>query len=138
MSTQARVGQLHPDSTVQLEVLEPPRCRGCERWCLWRLAPTAPLRIRSALALQPNELVTVSIDRRQLLRGALMLHGLPWVGLLAGAVAGVASVGGDLGVLLGAIAGLGAGLFLARRQQVNWKISAVLTGTDGHDDATTL
>ena len=131
MSAQARVDEVHPDNTVQLELLEPPRCRGCEGWCFWRLTPTSPLRLQSALALEPDELVTISMDRRQLLLGALMLHGLPWIGLLVGALAGVASIGGDLGALLGALAGLGVGSLLARRQQAAWKISAVLTRTGG-------
>lgn len=139
MSAQARVDRLHPDRTVQLEILEPPRCPGCERWCLWRLAPTAPLRVESSLVLEPDELVTISIDRRHLLRGALMLHGLPWAGLLVGAVAGVTTIGGDLGALLGAIGGLASGSILARRQQANWKISTVLTRPGGvREDAATL
>ena len=126
LSAQARVGRAQPDSAVQLELIEPPRCSGCEGWCLLRRRPAAPLRIRSPVALRPDELVTISIDRRHLLRGALILHGLPWAGLLAGAVAGVLSIGGDPGALLGALAGLAAGALLARRSQGYWRISPVI------------
>ena len=131
MSAQARVGRLNADHTVQLELLEPPRCSGCEGHCLWRWAPPAPLRVHSSPALQPGDLVTVSIDRRDVLLAALLLHGLPWAGLLAGALLGVSSLGGDLGALLGAVAGLAAGSMLARSQQARWQIEPVLTRAGG-------
>ena len=126
MTAQARVGQLHADHTVQLDILEPPRCSGCEGTCIWRWAPISSLRVQSSLALQPDELVTISIDRRHLLLGSLVLHGLPWAGLLAGVVAGVSSIGGDLGALLGSVAGLAGGSILARRWQDRWRIAPVL------------
>ena len=126
LSAQARVRRAQPDSTVQLELIEPPRCSGCAGWCVLRRRAGAALRIRSPVALQPDDLVTLSIDRRHLLRGALVLHGLPWAGLVAGAVAGVASIGGDPGALLGALAGLAAGALLARRGQGRWRIAPVI------------
>jgi len=126
MTAQARVGRVHADHTVQLDILEPPRCGGCEGTCIWRWAPVSSLRVRSPLALQPNELVTISIERRHLLLGVLVLHGLPWAGLLAGAVAGVSSIGGDVGALLGAVIGLAGGSILARRAQARWRIAPAL------------
>lgn len=126
MTAQARVRQLNADRTVQLDILEAPRCSGCEGTCIWRWAPASSLRLPSSLALQPDELVTISIDRRHLLLGSLVLHGLPWAGLLVGAVAGVWSVGGDLGALLGSVVGLAGGSILARRGQERWRIAPVL------------
>lgn len=126
MTAQARVRQLHADHTVQLDILEPPRCSGCERSCIWRWAPASSLRVRSSLALQPDELVTISVDRRYLLLGSLVLHGLPWAGLLAGVVVGISSIGGDLGALVGSVAGLAGGSILARRRQDRWRIAPVL------------
>ena len=127
MSAQARVERLYPDHTVQLELLEPTRCSGCEGNCLWRWASPAPLRLHSSLTLQPEDLVTVTVDRRDVLLAALLLHGSPWIGLLAGAFLGVWSVGGDLGTFLGAVVGLAVGAMLARRQQAHWRIEPVLT-----------
>lgn len=128
MSVQARVARLYADHTVQLELLEPPtRCSGCEGKCLWRWAPTAPLRLHTTVALQPEDRVTVTVDRRGVLLAALLLHGLPWLGLLTGALLGVWSLGGDLGTFLGALAGLAVGSMLARRRQAHWRIEPVLT-----------
>ncbi len=117
MTVQARVGGADDEGSFELDLIEPPRCSGCEGRCIWRWAPVSSLRVRSELDLQPGEIVTISLRRQLLLHGALALHGLPWGGLLLGAAAGALIQGGDLGTVVGAVAGLGGGLLAGRRLQ---------------------
>ena len=123
MTARARVERVRADRTVDLRILAPPPCSGCEGACLWGRAPVSALRVRSSLRHRPGELVSVSLKHRHFLQGALLMHGLPWAGLLAGAGAGWSSQGGDLGSLLGALTGLGAGLLAGRRLQHRWRVS---------------
>ena len=84
---------------------------------MWGWKPSTSLRIRATGRHRPGDLVSVSLRDRHVFHGALLVHGLPWAGLLAGAAAGVLVVGGDPGALLGAAAGLGLGLLAGRRLQ---------------------
>ena len=93
---------------------------------MWGWAPPSSLRVRDSDRHRPGDLVTVSLRNRQVFRGTLLLHGLPWAGLLAGTVAGTVSLGGDLGASLGAVSGLAAGLLAGRRLQGSWNVRPVL------------
>ena len=114
MTADARVERVHPDRTVELSVVEPPRCKGCEGTCMWRLSPASTLRVRGDGRLRPGQLVTISLKRKHFLHGALLLHGLPWAGLVAGAGLGTLVAGGDIAVLIGAVTGLAVGLLATR------------------------
>lgn len=122
MTARARVRSTGDDRSVALDLLPGPRCRGCEATCLWDRAPPASLRLRGSGSHRPGDLVSVRLRNRHVLRGALLVHGLPWAGLLVGTAAGVAGLGGDPGASLGAIVGLGLGLFVGRRLDGRWRI----------------
>lgn len=126
MTVQARVRRIHADRSVDLSILPPPRCSGCEGVCLWGWAPVASLRLQDAGRHQPGDLVSVSLKSRLALHGALLVHGLPWAGLLVGAAVGVAGLGGDPGALVGALTGLGTGLLSGRSLQRRWRVTPTL------------
>lgn len=126
MTVRARVRRVEHDRWVDLAILPAPRCSGCEGTCMWGWAPPSSLRLRASGGHQPGDLVTVSLRNRQVFRGTLLLHGLPWAGLLAGTVAGAMSLGGDLGASLGAVTGLIVGLLAGRRLQGSWRVRPVL------------
>jgi len=118
----ARVRSVGADSWIDLAMLPGSRCEGCKGTCLWGWSPPASLQVQDPGCHRPGDLVSVSLPNRHLFRGALLVHGLPWAGLLAGTVVGVASLGGDLGASLGAVAGLGIGLLAGRRLQGRWRV----------------
>ena len=89
---------------------------------MWGWEPPTSLRIRDTGRHRPGNLVSVSLRDRHVFHGTLLVHGLPWAGLLAGTVAGVMGIGGDVGALLGAVAGLGLGLLAGRRLQGRWLV----------------
>ena len=89
---------------------------------MWGWKPPSSLRVRGSGRHRTGELVSVSLRYRQVFHATLLVHGLPWAGLLAGTVAGVMSLGGDPGALLGAVAGLGLGLLAGRRLQGRWQV----------------
>ena len=90
-----------------------PRCEGCEGLCVWRRLPRAErLTFASRLPVAVGERVVVALPDRYLLLGSLLVHGLPLASLLGGALAGVATLGSDLGAAVGALAGV-AGAILA-------------------------
>jgi positive regulator of sigma E activity len=87
-------------------------CRGCRGLCMWRLQ-----RRSETLAIAadrddfvPGDRVLVALPDRYVLRGALLLHGLPLAALLGGAFAGAALGQSDLAALAGAVAGVAAAL----------------------------
>lgn len=127
MTARARVRQTFADSTVDLAVLPGPRCSGCEGTCLWGWSPPSSLRVHDSGFHRPGDEVEVSLRTAQVLHGSLLLHGLPWAGLLAGAAVGVAAVGGDAGALLGALAGISAGVVTGRRLQDRFSVCPQLT-----------
>jgi positive regulator of sigma E activity len=105
---------------VELELAEAKGCKGCEGLCLWRRLPEAVReRFRSDGNLEVGQEVRVSLPAHCLLRGTLLLHGLPLAALLLGGVAGQWLLRSDWGALLGALAGvlavLAAGPRLRRR-----------------------
>ena len=122
MTARARVRRVERDRWIDLAILPAPRCSGCEGTCLWGWNPPTSLRIRDTGRHRPGDLVSVSLRNGHVFHGTLLVHGLPWAGLLAGTVAGVMGVGGDPGALLGAVAGLGLGLLAGRRLQGRWRV----------------
>lgn len=105
---------------VEVEVGRPQGCKGCGGLCLWRRLPERGReRYRAECVFEAGETVSLRLPARSLLRGSLLLHGLPLAALLAGGAAGQWLLGSDAGCLLGALSGvalmLAAGPRLARR-----------------------
>lgn len=130
MTARARVGRVESGRWIDLAILPAPRCSGCEGACMWGWKPPASLRVRDSGCHRPGDLVSVSLRNRHVLRGTLLVHGMPWAGLLAGTVAGVSSLGGDIGALLGAVAGFAIGLSAGRRLQSRWRVRPELVRAD--------
>lgn len=122
LTARARVRRIAGDGWMDLAILPAPRCSGCEGACMWGWKPPSSLRVRGSGRHRTGDLVSVSLRYRQVFHATLLVHGLPWAGLLAGTVAGVMSLGGDPGALLGAVAGLGLGLLAGRRLQGRWQV----------------
>ena len=121
------------EATGRLAVeIEPSRaCGSCRGSCFFwsaaarRIVPLACLRLEE---LRPGERVEVSLPTSALLRSALWIHGLPWLGLLAGAMLGQAAMHSDVGCLMGALGGvLGAYWLMARgRERLERSVEASL------------
>jgi len=113
MTARAVVSAVRADGTIALTVTEASRCAGCAGLCAWRNPQRS---IELALAgRQPPPVgtpVLVGLPQQDVLKGALLLHGLPWVALLGGAAAGALVTGTDLGTFCGAVFGL-AGAIIA-------------------------
>jgi positive regulator of sigma E activity len=114
MSARAVVRAAHGDGSVDLEFEPVPGCAGCSGVCLWRrLRATRLARIPAPDTLTAGVTVSVSLAERDLLRGAAIAHGLPWLALLAGAAIGASLFDSDLAAFTGAGLGLVAsGLLL--------------------------
>lgn len=109
MSARAVVRAAHGDGYVDLEFEPAPGCAGCSGVCLWRrLRATQLARVPAGGALPAGTTVSVTLAEREILRGAVVAHGLPWLALLVGAAFGAGLVGSDLAVLAGAALGLAA------------------------------
>ena len=130
MTARARVRRVESGRWIDLAILPAPRCSGCEGACMWGWSPPSSLRLRDSGRHRAGDLVSVSLRNRHVFRGALLMHGMPWAGLLAGTVAGVAMLGGDLGALFGAIAGLSLGLLAGKRLQGRFRVSPELVKAD--------
>jgi positive regulator of sigma E activity len=99
------------DGRVEIEFARPHGCRGCEGACLWRKLPaSARATLLAARPFTVGDRVTVSLPHREFVLSGLLLHGLPWAALLAGALVGFAVTGSDLGSLLGAAAGVASSI----------------------------
>jgi positive regulator of sigma E activity len=111
MTSRAQVCAVHEDGSIDVKILSAPRCRGCEGACTWfRAADSSLLRLRYSADVTVGEIVQVSLPAREILFGAILLHGLPWVMLLLGGSLGAWLGGDDLSCLFGAILGLCAAL----------------------------
>jgi sigma-E factor negative regulatory protein RseC len=116
MTARAIVRVFEPGGCVELELLDEPRCRGCEGVCLWRRLPgSRRMRLSASREWCAGDPVLVALPARYVLLGAMLLYGFPWAALLAGALAGAALSGTDLGVLIGAVLGVTAALAAAPR-----------------------
>jgi positive regulator of sigma E activity len=105
MTAQGVVSGIHSDGSVDVEVTTgAARCAGCAGACLWRRLPaTTRARLPARIALTVGMPVLVVLPQRYVLLSALLLHGLPWAAMLAGAAAGAFVTRTDLGCLLGAV-----------------------------------
>jgi positive regulator of sigma E activity len=115
---------------VDVELLDAPRCRGCEGACLWRRMPQLTrLSLRGSEALSVGDRVNVSLPAHWVLVGACLLYGLPLTGLLAGALAGSLLGASDIGVLIGALTGVALSFAAAPplRRRVESAAAAALT-----------
>ena len=111
----ARVLAASDGGSLSVEPLDAEACRGCH---CGRFAAADARAIRLDLGPSPRVLrgeeLTIAMPARELLRAAVWMHGLPWLGLVAGSAAGAFLGGGDFACLLGAAAGLVAALALLR------------------------
>ncbi len=113
MSTRARVRAVHAGGLVDVEFLPAPRCQGCEGSCAWFRAPKlGELRLRATTPLTVGETVLVSLPVRYILLGAVLLHGLPWVMLMLGGLAGALIGNSDLSCFSGATIGFSGTLLV--------------------------
>jgi positive regulator of sigma E activity len=104
MTARAVVTAFHADGSVDLEIATPARCAGCAGMCAWRRLPeSVRLRVPAAGGARVGADVLVALPERYVLLGALLLHGLPWAALLAGAALGAYAVPGDVGAVAGAV-----------------------------------
>lgn len=104
MTAQAVVSGIHPDGYVDVEVSFAARCAGCAGACLWRRMPAATrARLPARMPVTIGMPVLVVLPQRYVLLAALLLHGLPWAAMLAGAAAGAFLTRTDLGALVGAV-----------------------------------
>jgi positive regulator of sigma E activity len=116
MTARAVVRRTQSAGCIEVEFSDLPRCRGCEGACMWRRLPVATrLRVATELPVRIGDSVLVALPERYVLVGAILLHGLPWAALLAGAVAGFVATGTDTGSVLGALGAVALALLAARR-----------------------
>jgi positive regulator of sigma E activity len=107
LSVRGIVRAMGATGEVEVELLDAPRCRGCEGTCLWRRMPQLTrLSVQDYAPLSVGDRVDVSLPARWVLVGACLLYGLPLTGLLAGAIAGSLFGASDVAVLIGAITGV--------------------------------
>ncbi len=119
------VRKARADGAVELELTPSAACRGCRGVCLWRRLSAQPtLALHPSTRLVPGTEVSVSLPERFVLRTALLMHGLPWAALLAGAAAGAAASGSDLGTLVGAVASLSLAIALTPGLRRRFEASA--------------
>ncbi|HEU4617685.1 MAG TPA: SoxR reducing system RseC family protein [Gammaproteobacteria bacterium] len=120
LSVEATVVGAHASGVVEVEVRRAAGCKGCAGLCFWRrLSESGRERCRSDAAFEVGDEVSLTLPARSLLRGSLLLYGLPLAALLAGALAGQWLARSDGGALLGAVVAvlalLAAGPALRRR-----------------------
>lgn len=116
LTADAVVLAARPDGSVDLEFAPSAACAGCAGACLWKRLQAARLeRLRPPFALTPGTAVTVELPVQRLLGASMLVHGLPLAAILAGAAAGSAIAGSDLGTLAGALLALAAAILAARR-----------------------
>jgi len=115
MTARAVVSAVRGDGFVDLEI-RTPRCDGCAGLCMWRRLPEhTQTRLPAAAALAVGTPVLVVLPERYVLLGAMLLHGLPWGALLAGAAAGAYATRTDLGTLAGAVLGVALAILMTPR-----------------------
>jgi positive regulator of sigma E activity len=107
LTADAVVVASRPDGTVDLEFAPHRGCQGCRGTCLWkRLAAMRLNRLSVDRPFAPGSAVSVTIPAEPVLFGALATYGIPLASILAGAAAGAALSGSDLGSLIGVVAAL--------------------------------
>lgn len=118
MRTQARVCAIDAAGQVNLEFHPIRGCRGCEGACNWfRQSNGSRLSLAAEADYEVGQHVLVELPARYILYGSALLHGLPWLLLLAGASVGALLGGSDLSCLGGAAAGLALAVAVVGRLQ---------------------
>ncbi|MGI9259502.1 MAG: SoxR reducing system RseC family protein [Gammaproteobacteria bacterium] len=118
MRTQARVCAIDAAGRVDLEFHPIRGCRGCEGACQWfRQSSGSRLSLAAEAEYEVGQRVIVELPSRYVLYGSALLHGLPWLLLLAGASVGALWGGSDLSCLGGAVAGISLAAVIVRRLQ---------------------
>jgi positive regulator of sigma E activity len=114
---QVRVLAVGEDGSLRLEPLGEADCRTCSGVCRALARSTAvELRLLTPPRVVAGDACSISVSGRTLLWSALWVHGLPWAGLLLGALVGARVSGNDLGCMLGAAAGLLAATVVLHRR----------------------
>jgi len=118
MRTPARVCSIDASGRLNLEFHPIRGCRGCEGACRWFRQSEGPrLNLAAETDFEVGQRVFVELPSRYVLYGSALLHGLPWLALLAGASIGALWGGSDLSCLGGAVAGLALSAVIVRRLQ---------------------
>jgi positive regulator of sigma E activity len=115
LSVTARVAESDPAGTVTLKVDESALCAACSGICLWRRAAQrswGPFDV--GWPIESGATVEVSLPATTVLRGCVILYGLPWSMMLAGAGAAGVGIGTDGAAALGALAGAAVGFAAIR------------------------
>jgi sigma-E factor negative regulatory protein RseC len=93
--------------------LAAPRCEGCSGLCAWRMPRAERLTFATRQPLTVGDSVVVAVPDRYLLFASALVYGLPLIGLLGGALAGLAAQGSDLAAAVGAAAGIASAVLAA-------------------------
>lgn len=106
-SVHAVVRTVGEDGFVDVELGPMSRCSGCAGTCMWTRADVSrAARLACRHSVQPGDSVRVHLPANHLVRGALLLYGLPLASMLAGGALGAFMGQSDLGCLAGALAGV--------------------------------
>jgi sigma-E factor negative regulatory protein RseC len=93
---------------------------------MWRLDRRGEKLVVPAVGeLKPGDRVLVALPERYVLRGALLLHGVPLAALLFGALAGSALGGSDVAAVVGAV--LGVAVALAATPRLRARLERAVT-----------
>jgi len=88
---------------------------GCARTRSSRLSSPSCVEARDLVGVQVGEQVVIAIHESTLVRGTLMVYGIPLIGFIAGVVGGSTFGGGSDGfAILGGIAGLLVGFLIIK------------------------
>lgn len=116
--------------------------RGCGAGALnaWMASDEEEIEVINSLGAEPGQRVEISISRRQALRSAIRLYGIPLAGILLGALVGAAFWPHirDIAALSGATVCLLAGMLIVRRLESRQPpmmpyVSAALNGRNSAD-----
>ena len=122
MVASGRVLAAHEPGRLDVELTQRHACPGCRcgRLALGADLRRAEIRLDGQIPVAIGAEILVTMPASAVLRASLCLHGVPLLGLLAGAVIAAAAGFGDLGCLAGAIAGFTGALLLLRRARQRW------------------
>ena len=118
LTVEAEVAGIESDGHLQLQVSPGSMCAGCSGSCIWKRAE----RLRFYPTDGPSPIrkgsrVVVTLPARVILRGSLMLHGLPLGLILLGALAGTAVSATDMGAVIGTVLGLATSLSIVSNRR---------------------
>jgi positive regulator of sigma E activity len=101
---------------LDIDLVPPPRCKGCDGACLWYRVPSNQcFTLATDLALPVGSAVTVTLPDRWVFLGAALVYGLPLAALLIGAALGNLVFASDGGAAASAALALVGALFATPR-----------------------